>query len=517
MYMSKLTKQVQRSFSDPVVQTQSGAVCGLKKEDGYIFRGIPYAYADRFQMPQKVKPWKGIRDAITYGAVCPEPVTPVSIVQFLSPNYYWPQDEHCQYINVWTPGLDDKKRPVMVWIHGGGWHSGSSVEQYAYDGENLSQFGDVVVISLNHRLNLLGYMDLSEYGKKYSMSSFVGLADMVAALEWVRDNVAVFGGDPDNVTIMGQSGGGSKVVALMQTPAADGLYHKAIIQSGGERCATAPAGHDLTKLRRELAKRIVEKLGLNEETISEIETVSYWELSTAAVEAQQEMEAVYGRGTWARWEPQPDGKYFLGYPHLTGFREENIHIPMLMCSVFGEQQCNLFVNKNVMSQEAVTRQMIDRFGAKAVVVAQNFQKAYPDKKAVDVLFMDTITRPDMRKLGVSRAAQGGKVWNAMFALESHMKGGITAWHCSDIPFTFHNAEYIEAAFIPGVSERIQDQMAGAWVAFAKNGDPNIAGLPNWPQMTEEEVPTMIFDRQTRLAVNHDKELLELTKGTGGRR
>ena len=513
MYMSKLTRQVERSFTKPAVQTSCGTLCGLKKEEGYIFRGIPYAQAKRFHLPEPVKPWEGIRDAIIYGPVCPEPLTKVSPVQFLSPNYYWPQDENCHYVNVWTPGLDQKKRPVMVWIHGGGWTTGSSIEQYAYDGENLSQFGDVVVVSLNHRLNLLGYLDLSEYGEEYKHSARAGLADLVMALEWVRDNIAVFGGDSGNVTIMGQSGGGSKVMTLLNTPAADGLYHKATVQSGGDRCSEAPGGYAMDAIRKEMARRIVEKAG----GIEQAETMPYWELSAMTVEVQKEMETVYGRGSWNRWEAVPDGEYFLGYPHVVGFRQENLHIPMITCSVFGEQQCNLFADKNSMPDYVVSQKMRERFGDKADSVTAAFREAYPDKRPVDVLFMDTRTRPNIRNLSLRRAAQGGAVWNAMFTLESPMKGGITAWHCSDIPFMFHNAEYIEAAFIPGVSEDLQDRMAGAWVAFARTGDPNINQWPYWPQVDVDEVPTMIFDRQVRVAVDHDKELMSLVAETGGGR
>ena len=153
--------------------------------------------------------------------------------ELMVPHRYWPMDENCQYLNIWTGSLDpEAKKPVMVWLHGGGFFAGSSIEQVAYDGTNLCQTGDVVVVSLNHRLNILGYLNLSDYSEKYARSANAGTADMVEALRWIRDNIAQFGGDPDNVTLFGQSGGGMKVTVLMQTPEADGLFHKGIIQSG---------------------------------------------------------------------------------------------------------------------------------------------------------------------------------------------------------------------------------------------------------------------------------------------
>ena len=203
MFPRKLTRQVICDLDNPIVETKAGKLRGVIVEDAYIFRGIRYAEAERFHMPHPVTPWEGVKDAIMYGPVCKEMATPIAHDAYNVPHFYFPQDENCQYLNVWTQAINepDRKRPVMLWIHGGGFTSGSSVELYAYDGEELSKFGDVVVVSLNHRLNLLGFMDLSEYGEEYKYSGNVGMADIVEALRWIRDNIAVFGGDPDNVTI----------------------------------------------------------------------------------------------------------------------------------------------------------------------------------------------------------------------------------------------------------------------------------------------------------------------------
>ena len=185
-------------------------------------------------MPKPVTSWEGIKGAQTWGPVCPIPqATTVGGDDFVFPHRFWVENEHCQVLNIWTQSLRQAKKPVMVWMHGGGFTNGSSMESYAYDGKTLCEFGDVVVVSVNHRLNIIGTLDLSAYGPEYANSRYTGMADLVAALQWVHDNIEAFGGDPGNVTIFGQSGGGGKVTRLMHMPAAKGLFHKVISESGG--------------------------------------------------------------------------------------------------------------------------------------------------------------------------------------------------------------------------------------------------------------------------------------------
>ena len=212
----------------PVLHTTSGDLKGYFYDGVYIYKGIPYAYADRFQMPVPSK-WDGVKDATNYGFVCPLQNQDTPNGELMVPHRYWPQDEHCQSLNIWTNKLDpEAKKPVLVWFHGGGYAAGSSIEQVAYDGVSIAKKGDSILVSVNHRLNILGYLDLSPFGEKYKNSANAGHADMVAALQWVHDNIAAFGGDPENVTIFGQSGGGMKVATLMNTPAADGLFQKGV-------------------------------------------------------------------------------------------------------------------------------------------------------------------------------------------------------------------------------------------------------------------------------------------------
>src|SRR6187401_1919141 len=223
------------NLSPPVVQIKGGALRGLREGKTSSFLGIRYAEAERFGPPKPVQPWTGIKNAQVWGPVCPSPEqTSVSSDELVFPHRYFIANEHCQYLNVWTQNLVPAvKKPVMVWMHGGGFTNGASMESYAYDGRSLSEFGDVVVVSLNHRLNILGTLDLSAYGSEYANSRYTGTADLVMALQWVKENIEAFGGDPNNVMIFGQSGGGGKVVRMLHTPAAKGLFHRVAAQSGG--------------------------------------------------------------------------------------------------------------------------------------------------------------------------------------------------------------------------------------------------------------------------------------------
>ena len=245
-----------KKFQDKViVQTKAGKLRGFALDGIYRFYGVKYATAKRFLPPEPVAPWEGLADATSYGYVAPlmSPNSPA--MDLLIPHRFWVENEDCLSLNVWSKDLTGKK-PVMVWLHGGGYAAGSSIEMVAYDGANMSEYGDVVTVTINHRLNILGYFDLSSFGAEFANSGNAGQADIVCALEWVRDNIAQFGGDPDNVTIFGQSGGGGKVLSLLQTPAADGLFHKGIMMSGGAGRMRKTERHD-----REIADMLIEQLG----------------------------------------------------------------------------------------------------------------------------------------------------------------------------------------------------------------------------------------------------------------
>ena len=510
MYIRKLKRQIICSLDEPIVTTNAGRLRGIISDDTYVFRGVQYATARRFHMPEPVESWDGVKEAIGYGFVCPEITTPVPRDQFPVPHYFNVQSEDCQNLNIWTQSMDPSaKKPVMVWFHGGRLVSGSGVEHYAYDGENLSKFGDVVVVTLNHRLNILGFLDLSAYGDEYKYSGNAGLADLVAALSWIKENIAQFGGDPDNVMIFGQSGGGSKVAAMFQTPAADGLFHKAALQSGGM--------HDTASYDPQMSKKItgyvLEYLRITPGEISKLETVLYDELSLAASYAAGRFLKDMGKPM--SWFPVVNRDYYMGHPFDAGFRKEAAGIPVLCGTVLGEFQNNYLAprgkgSKNRWSEEYKLEMIREAFGGICDDLIAAFKGAYPGKNIADVLFTDKMRREGSLKFaGMHSAFSKTGTYNYMFTLESAFNGGTIAWHNSEIPYVFHNADYLEASFIPEITEWLQDLVAGSWVSFARSGNPGHGTLPAWEPYTPERIPTMIFDREVRLGLAHDKKLMSL--------
>ncbi|HYQ57803.1 MAG TPA: carboxylesterase family protein, partial [Draconibacterium sp.] len=270
-----------------IVPTTNGKVAGYIDRSIYTFKGIPYARAERFMPPEEPESWTGVRSSRSYGPVClmPQSWNPNNDAnEFAMQHDYGIMDENCQNLNIWTQNINNnEKKPVMVWLHGGGYSSGSSHELPTYDGLNLSKTRNVVVVSINHRLNILGYLDLSGVNEKYKYSANVGMLDQVAALKWVQNNIQNFGGDPDNITIFGQSGGGGKVCTLMQMPAAKGLFHKAISQSNGSM-----AFNDTT-VTRLIGLAILEELGLNEEQVDSLQKIPYEVLYNAGTAAKNKI------------------------------------------------------------------------------------------------------------------------------------------------------------------------------------------------------------------------------------
>jgi len=487
----------------PVIETKSGKLKGYSFDHVYIFKGIPYAQAKRFQMPTEVDAWDGVKDVTTYGYVCPLMSQEKPSAELLVPHRYWPQDEHCQNLNIWTESLDtNAKKPVLVWLHGGGFVAGSSIEQEAYDGFNMCKEGDVVVVSVNHRLNILGYMDLSPFGEKYANSANAGHADLVAALKWINENISKFGGDPENVTLFGQSGGGMKVTGLMQIPSANGLFHKAIVMSGVSdgKLLPTPEG-DGTKI----VKALLDKLGLGENEVDRLETIPYQEL----VQAYKEVSpTVSQQGGYVGCGPMVND-FYLGEPLLTGFTEHAQSIPMLIGSVYGEFAfAPLPFNRATLTDEEMKEILTKKFGEQTEELIALFKAAYPDKKAIDLLTLDRVFRKphkDLAKLQAQHQQAPAYLYN--FTFEFPYQNGKTAWHCSDIPFVFHNANKVEICNVPGVSDKLEKQVFMAFIQFARTGNPNHKDLPHWPAVTTEDEPTMIFDRSCEVRHNYDDALL----------
>lgn len=520
MFPKKLTQKAE----NVVVSTKSGALRGIKTEGTLIFRGIPYATAKRFHAPAPLESWEGINDARSYAPVCPEENTCIAHDQYYVPHYHAPQDENCQFLNIWTQNLTPQTlRPVMVWIHGGLFDTGSAVELFAYDGEELSQFGNVVVVSVSHRLNILGFLDLSAYGDVYRHSGNAGIADLVMALLWIQENIVFFGGNPKNITLFGQSGGGQKISALLQTPAADGLFHKAIIQSGlsavGHRPglgqidpASGVAGnHNQQRDSRILAAHVIQNLGIAPENIEQIEHVSYYELARAGIKAKQQCKE---EGVIASWCPTFDREYYMGDAMAVGFRKESSHIPIIIGSNLGEFSGNathspLKKPKSAWSDIEIANLVEQKFGKKGNRAIEAFRNAYPDHPLADLVLMDDEFRKGVLDFARIRHSSGcASVYTYLFALEMPYLDGSLPWHNCEEAYVLHNAKYLEASYIPGISENMQDCMTQAWVAFACTGDPNHEKMCQWLPYDSRK-PTMIFDKTVQLRFGHDDALIPL--------
>ncbi len=487
----------------PVLETTGGKLKGYFYNGEYIFKGVPYAYADRFCMPKELT-WEGIKDACSYGYVCSLMMKDNPCAELMVPHRYWPQDEHCQNLNIWTKTLDaDKKLPVIVWLHGGGYFAGSSIEQVAYDGFQMCMNGDVVVVSINHRLNILGYLDLSPFGEKYANSGNAGHADMVAALQWVHNNIALFGGDPENITIFGQSGGGMKVADLMQIADADGLFHKSLIMSGVNCATLSPA---CTGDGYEIVTALLKELGLSENQVEKLETIPYYELANAYLKVSP---AIAMQGGYIGGAPLVGG-YYRGNPLDYGFRERAFEIPIMIGSVFGEFAfMPADYDKNNLSKEQIKTIVSDVYKEHTDEIMKRFEEAYPGKNPVDVLLVDRAMRQPSKqiaKMHAEKSKAGTYLYD--FTLEFPIHHNKIAWHCADIPFFFHNIDLVEVCQIPEVGKRLESQIFEAFMSFAKTGKPESDKLPAWESVTGEKEPTMIFDRECELRYDFDNQLYE---------
>lgn len=506
------------NLNPPIVEIKGGKIRGLREGKTSSFLGIRYAEAERFGAPKAVQPWTGIKNAQVWGPVCPAPEqTTVSGDELVFPHRYYIANEHCQYLNVWTQNLKPAaKKPVMVWMHGGGFTNGSSMESYAYDGRTLSEFGDVVVVSVNHRLNILGTLDLSAYGPQYANSRQTGMADLVVALEWVRDNIASFGGDASNVMIFGQSGGGGKVVRLMHMPAAQGLFHKVSAQSGGNNNYRGSDVAANIKAQQTIAAHTLKQLNLTSAQIDKLKTVPYTELIAAGTAALRSAAQELGAGNLG-WNPIADDDYVM-----REFCDWADNIPIIVGSVFSEMQGTLTRGdgrKNEWSQKEIDEQMTTAFGDKRNDIAAEFKQAFPRKKVQDVLYYAGGSRPGVKTL-LARKLEKAKVpvYNYVFAWEYPINGGITSFHCSELAFCFHalSVPQIKTATGGGqVAMALQDRVSQAWVNFAKTGNPNQPGLA-WKPYTKEDPQAMVFDTVSQSVALRDDKLVSLLPAPAGR-
>ena len=472
------------AMGDGIVRTTAGLVQGTNENGIYRYLGVPYAQAEeRFVPAEEAAPWDGVLVADPYGPMSPQG----SISGVGGSGDQSGTDNDCQNLNIWTPGVNDgQARPVMVWLHGGGFSTGSANEA-GYDGENLSREGDVVVVSVNHRLNTFGFLDLSVYGDKYQYSANVGMMDIVDALEWIQDNIAAFGGDPDNVTVFGQSGGGAKVLALMSSPYAEGLFDKGIVQSGATE--TMGVVFNSQEASTALTENILDILGITAGNIEDLQTVPVNELQAAATQALQQtnqelqLPAALGGGYSMDWEPVVDGDFLPTDPVTEdSFAEAGRDIPLLIGSNLNEWS--------------------GFFAADPIEETPELEAAlratYPNKPGLTADQVDSTTiRLPLLKIMSHKVDQGGApVYAYVFTYGN-------SYHGAEIPYVFDN--------INGTAEQeaLAEQISTAWINFARSGIPSADGLPEWEPYTRESGATMILDTESQLVYHHDQALMEL--------
>ena len=463
--------------------------------------------------PVPADPWEGVRSSRAYGPTCPQGKRTGWYSDELAFSFSWDDgfpDEDCLRVNIWTPGINDgKKRPVMVWLHGGGYSSGSGQELPSYDGRNLAAKGDVVVVTLNHRLNVLGFLDLSAYGEKYSRSGNAGLLDLVAALDWIQKNITKFGGDASNVTIFGQSGGGGKVSTLLATPDAKGMFHKAIVQSGAMLRTME------SRWSRRIGAAVVEELGISPCKIDEIKNVPYDKLLAAGEkaiarikpEAEKEGYAAFIFG----WAPTVDGAVLPRQPFDPQAPEQSRDIPVMIGTTIHEFSASTYVPEmRTISHEEAEGYLKRTYGNRTAEFVELFKDTYPGYEPKDLIDTDFIFRPNAVELANIKFRQGGApVYTYLFAWESPVMDGILrSTHCMEIPFVFNNAD-LHASMTGGSEEAVTlaDIMSQAWVNFARTGDPNTEELPQWPAYSCCDGATMFFNNTCEVKYNHDKELI----------
>lgn len=486
------------------VKTEKGWIRGFRYRDVYHFYGVEYAQAQRFMPPEEIPAWEGVKEAVNYGFTC-YPFRPDRIGNNLkNPHRFWPQSENCQNLNVWTKSIEKGvKKPVVVWFHGGGFYYGSALEQTAYDGFNLCEFGDVVVVTVNHRINVLGYLDLAPFSNRYSHSANAGNLDLIAALKWVHRNIENFGGDPDQVTIFGQSGGGVKVISVMNMPDSAGLYCRAMIMSGTMGKHLSDAGQDMTQS----VKRMLKILNIEEQEIEKLEEVSHRELAEAYLKAHHELG---GKGL--PYIGPIKNQDYLGDPVVYGFSEQAKKTPMIVGSVFAEFfTLPASIQRYALTDEEMRAEVEAEFGsAKKDRLIDLFQQAFPEKKIIDLLTYDCGAARGAAKEFIQARTKAGcaETYNYFFTPVFGINEGQTALHSSDIPFIFHNTDKVPSSDLGSATTLLENEMSGRFIAFAKTGKPQLEKGIEWPACTAEKEATMVFDCSTAVKYDFDTELLE---------
>jgi para-nitrobenzyl esterase len=499
-----------------VVETKYGKVRGYILRGVYHFLGMPYGAdtsgPNRFMAPRPPEPWTNVFPAVWWGNTAPQ-LTENRYAHrpnaFVYNARFGDVTENCLAINVWTPGYGDgKKRPVILWLHGGGFINGNGAEWDSYHGENLSRFGDIVFCSVNHRLGPLGYTNLAGVGgDRYAASGNAGMLDIVAALEWIRDNIEGFGGDPGNVTIMGQSGGGVKVTILSAMPSAKGLFHKGVVLSGASLHAS---DKDLSE---GLGPHLLREAGLTASRVDQLQQLSWREYYGLAQRASQRHSGGYRDGSGIRrlaFAPVVDGHYLPQHPYDPDPAPTGANVPMLICSTVHEgspSRDNAALE--AMTLETVVERLRGPYGEKAPAVVQAYAATFPDERPIEIWsrILGGRTRKAHVELADAKSRQPAPVYLAWFGWEPPLfDGRMRAFHGLDIAFWFYNTDVMLSQTGGGKRPRaLAEKMAGTLLRFMRTGDPNGGGLPTWPRYTTQNGETMVLDDVSEVRNDPDRE------------